>query len=146
MIFFSWVFFFYKCHLEFFHCKNYFNLREIFVFMQFKMVANRTKWRRLKQKSVIQFLVTGKCKLYKIYRRMCHVYREVWDCRILRLLLRRGINPPPNECTGYDTKQSDGEASVLLELWGMQSTLSLQSLLVLLWPGVIAPDRGLSMG
>ena len=28
----------------------------------------------------------------------------------------------PNECPGYDTKQSDGEASVTLELKGMQST------------------------
>ena len=27
-----------------------------------------------------------------------------------------------NECHGYDTKQSDGEAPVSLELWGMRST------------------------
>ena len=27
-----------------------------------------------------------------------------------------------NECPDYDTKQSDGEASVMLELWGMLST------------------------
>ena len=27
----------------------------------------------------------------------------------------------PNECPGYDTKQSDGEAPVILELWGIQS-------------------------
>ena len=26
---------------------------------------------------------------------------------------------PSNECPGYDTKQSDGEAPVMLELWGM---------------------------
>ena len=31
----------------------------------------------------------------------------------------------PNECPGYDTKQSDGKASVMLALWGMQSTSSL---------------------
>ena len=29
---------------------------------------------------------------------------------------------PPNECTGYDTKQSDAEVPVMLELWGMQNT------------------------
>ena len=29
----------------------------------------------------------------------------------------------PNECPGYNTKQSDGEAAVMLELRGMQSTL-----------------------
>ena len=34
----------------------------------------------------------------------------------------------PNECTVYDTKQSDGETSVMLELWGMQSTPLLSSL------------------
>ena len=32
-----------------------------------------------------------------------------WGCRIHRLLLCRGVRPPPNECPGYDTKQSDGE-------------------------------------
>ena len=29
---------------------------------------------------------------------------------------------PPNECPGYDTKQSDGEVPAVLELWGMRST------------------------
>ena len=29
--------------------------------------------------------------------------------------LQRG-KPPPNECPGYDTKLSDGEALVILEL------------------------------
>ena len=34
----------------------------------------------------------------------------------------------PNECPGHDTKQSDGEAPVMLEFWWMRST-SLLSLL-----------------
>ena len=34
----------------------------------------------------------------------------------------------------------------MLELWGMQSTLSLPSLPGPLWSGVVAPDRVLSMG
>ena len=34
----------------------------------------------------------------------------------------------------------------MLELWGMRSTPSLQSLPGPLWPGVVAPDRALSMG
>ena len=33
----------------------------------------------------------------------------------------------------------------MLELWGMQSTLSLPSLPGLLWPGQVIPDRVLSM-
>ena len=32
-----------------------------------------------------------------------------------------------NKCPGYDTKQSDGQASVNLELWGMLGTPSLPS-------------------
>ena len=43
--------------------------------------------------------------------------------------------------TGYDTKQSDGEVPVMLELWGMRSTSLLPSLLGSLWPRVIAPDN-----
>ena len=54
--------------------------------------------------------------------------------------------PPRNECPGYDTKQSDAEAPVILELWGIQSSPSLQSLPGPLWPGVVALDRVLSSG
>ncbi len=32
------------------------------------------------------------------------------------------LQDSPNECPDYDTKQSDGEALVMLELWGMRST------------------------
>ena len=53
---------------------------------------------------------------------------------------------PPNEFPGYDTKQSDGEIPAVLELWGMRSTPSLPSLPGPLWPGVVVPDRSLSMG
>ena len=35
---------------------------------------------------------------------------------------------PHNEYSRYDTKQSDGKAPVMLELWGMWSTSSLPSL------------------
>ena len=43
-------------------------------------------------------------------------------------------------------KQSDGEAPVILELWGMWSTPSLLLLPGPLWPRVEAPDRALSIG
>ena len=49
----------------------------------------------------------------------------------------------PSECPRYVTKQSDDEAPVMLELWGMQSTILLPSLPGPLWPGVVAPDRDL---
>ena len=70
-----------------------------------------------------------------------------WGCRIHWLHLCRGVRPPnPNEFPGYDTKQSDGEVPAVLELWGMRSTPSLPLLPGPLWPGVVAPDRALSMG
>ena len=63
------------------------------------------------------------------------------------LHLCRGLHPPPtNECSGYDIKQSDDEALVMLELWGMWSTFSLPLLPSPLRSGVVAPDRVLSMG
>ena len=46
-----------------------------------------------------------------------------------------------NECPGYNTKQSDGEAPVILELWGIWSTLSLPLLPGPLWPEVVPSDR-----
>ena len=53
---------------------------------------------------------------------------------------------PPNECPGYDTKQTDGEVPVMLGLWGMQSSPSLPLFPGTLWPRMVAPDRALSMG
>ena len=50
-----------------------------------------------------------------------------------------------NECPAYDTKQSDGEVPIMLELWEMQSTPSFPSLPDSLWLAVVAPDRVLSM-
>ena len=51
-----------------------------------------------------------------------------------------------NECPRYETKQTESEASVMLKLWGTQSTSLLPSLLGPLWPRVVAPDRILSVG
>ena len=45
-----------------------------------------------------------------------------------------------------NAKQSDGEASVMLELWGMHTNPLLLSLTVSLWPGDVASNRVLSMG
>ncbi len=42
--------------------------------------------------------------------------------------------------------QSDGEVTVMLELWGIQRTSSLQSLPGPLWLGVVASVRALSTG
>ena len=74
-------------------------------------------------------------------------YLVGWGCRKHQLHLFRGVRPPTrNECPAYDTKQSDGEIPVMLELWQMWSISSLPSLPDQLWPGVVAPDWVLSMG
>ena len=52
----------------------------------------------------------------------------------------------PYECPGYDTKQSDGEVLVMLELLGMRRIPSLPLLPGPLWPEMVAPDKALSMG
>ena len=69
-----------------------------------------------------------------------------WNGRIHWFHLCRGARPPSNECSGYNTKHSDGEVLVNLELWGMRSTPSLPSLPGPIWPGWVASDRVLSMG
>ena len=53
---------------------------------------------------------------------------------------------PSNKCPGYDTKQSDGEVPVILELRGMQSTPLLLLFPDPLWPRVVTPDKGLIYG
>ena len=44
---------------------------------------------------------------------------------------------PPNECPGYDTKQSDGEDPLIPKLWGIRSTTSLLLIPGQLWLGVV---------
>ena len=53
---------------------------------------------------------------------------------------------PFQRVSWYDTKQSHGEVPVMLGLWGIQGTPSLPLFPGPLWPGVVAPDRALSMG
>ena len=68
-----------------------------------------------------------------------------WGCRIHQLFLCKMVPLPLNKCPGYDTKQSDGEVPVMLELWGIQSTPSLPFPPGPFWPGVVAPDGVLSL-
>ena len=68
-----------------------------------------------------------------------------WGCRIHRLHLCERVRHT-QRLSWYETKQSDGEAPVMLDLWGMQSTPLLSSLPGPCWSGVVALDRVLSMG
>ena len=57
-----------------------------------------------------------------------------------------GGKTPPTSVLIYDTKQSDGEAPVMLEPLGMQSTSSLPLLLGPLGFVEVAPNKALPMG
>ena len=59
--------------------------------------------------------------------------------------LRVVIPPHATSFLIYDTKQSDGDVPVMLELWGMWSTPSLLLIPGPPRPGVVAPDRVQSM-
>ena len=57
------------------------------------------------------------------------------------------LNPhPAQQVSWYNTNQSNGEVPVMLELWVMRSIPLQPSLQDPLRPGVVAPDRVLSMG
>ena len=64
---------------------------------------------------------------------------------VLIVYLCREVRPCQWVFSGYDAKQSHDEVPMMLGLWGMQSTLSLPLLPGPLWPGMVAPDRALSM-
>ena len=52
----------------------------------------------------------------------------------------------PNQCSVFNIINFDCEVPEMMELWGMQSTSSLQLLPDPLWPGMVAPDRVPCMG
>ena len=59
--------------------------------------------------------------------------------------LQRGKTSSLSKCPEYDSKPSDGGASVL-ELWGIQNTPSLRLLSGPFWHRALIPVRVLSMG
>ena len=94
-------------------------------------------------------VVSLECYDFKYFYLILRIHTHCpvsWDCRIRWLHLCWGVRPLPNECPGYETKQSDGEVPVMLGLWGMRSTPSLPLLPSPLWPGLVAPEKALSMG
>ena len=68
-----------------------------------------------------------------------------WGYRMHRLHFWRGVRLS-QRVSCYDTKQSEGEASVMMVLWGVQSIALLSLLPNSLRPGVVAHDRVLSIG
>ena len=85
------------------------------------------------------------------FKLQSHNYVHFWTNTIESIAqsatasLQRG-KTLPNEHPGYDTKQSDGEVPIILEVWGMWSTPLLPSVPRSLWSSVVAPDQVLAMG
>ena len=94
--------------------------------------------KRRKKKTTCQHQILSGCAKKKI----CLVS---WGCRIIDCFSVERQDPSTNKCPRYDTKQSDGEVPVMLQVWVMRSASSLPSLSGPLYPTVIAPDRVLSM-
>ena len=67
-----------------------------------------------------------------------------WGCRIHWLHLCKGIRYS-QRVSWYDIKQSDGEVPVMMELWGIRSTLLMASFPGSRWHGVVEPDGVQSM-
>ena len=63
-----------------------------------------------------------------------------WGCRIHRLLLCRGVRPPPMSVLDLTLNNLYGEVPVILELWGIRCTPSLLLLPGPLWPGMVSPE------
>ena len=59
----------------------------------------------------------------------CHSHWPCWSGLQNTPTASLQYEKPLNECTVYDIEKFDGEASVILELWGIQSTPSLLPLL-----------------
>ena len=77
--------------------------------------------------------------------RILHFCPVGWGRRINQQLLYRRVRQPTQWVSWYDTKQSDDKVPLLLEIFWMQSTPSLQSLPGPLWPEMVVSDRVLSM-
>ena len=99
------------------------------------------------------FAETQNCRTEKIYSFLLkfficnHFFTDPvdWGCWYTDCISAEGKHCL-NECYGNDTKQSDGEIPVVLELWGIQSIPFLKSPPKPLSAGVVAHDRVLCLG
>ena len=64
------------CYLELVYRKEIILNSQKYFLRLFKMAADQVECFRLKQRSVIKFLLVEKSKPYEIYRKICDVHRE----------------------------------------------------------------------
>ena len=110
-------------------------------------------------KSISFFIKSSSISILHWGIHLCIVIKKIFSLPSLYLLAQsagavkytdctsgKGVRLPHHKCLEYDTKKSNGEVPVMLELWWMLSTPSLALLPSSLWPGVVAPDRVQSIG
>ena len=107
-----------------------------YIFAQMQLVYSTTPadW------AVLSFNLTLPCAINSLPESGFLPYRLRLYNTLTASLQR--VRPPRNECPGYDTKESDSEVPVNLELWGMWSAPSLPFLPGPHWPRVVAPYKG----
>ena len=71
----------------------------------------------------VQILGIGGKYVYLVPLTHTYIYCSIgWAVEYTDCPSGEGQDTPLNECSGYNTKQSEGEVPVILELCGMQST------------------------
>ena len=122
---------------------------------RYKVETSQCQFKKIMKSALIlfeKFLVKHKFiyvqhLLYLPYSTPCIINPVSRSCRINWLHLCREVRSHPyNECPGYDIKQSDDEAPVILELWGMWTTPHIAIVPRSTLARVVAPDRVLSKG
>ena len=142
-------FFFYLCSLNnwdcllFWHYNTLFSLYQLRHFTNFIHLSyNGCLWNNILSVGMYLYILVNTSCMYFMYGLKCSsLPSQLGLLNTPTASLQRG-KTPPNKCPWYDTKQSDGEVPVILELWGMQSTPSLPSLPGLFWLGMVAPAKG----
>ena len=121
-------------------------VEELYCELNYRVIIHNKRYLlEMKSKWQKSMCFISKISLFIQYKK--HSIRLAgWDCRIHRLHHSRSVRPSHNEGPGYDTKQSDCEVPIMLELWGIRSTPSLPSPQGPLWPRLVAQDRVLSVG
>ena len=69
--------------------------------------------------SIIKWMQKDKKRMKEQYHQILQVTTISVNINAITAPRQRG-KTPHNECPGHDTKQSDGEVPVMLELWGMR--------------------------
>ena len=95
---------------------------------------------------IFHYLVHWICKIHEIINSLFCPAQAAGAVEYSKRIFAEEYCPHSNVYHWYNTKQSDVEAPVMLELRGIRCPSLLPWFLSPILPGVVAPDRVLSMG